>query len=290
MAIICNKSRVRLKLDLLSFDSPCDILRSNGIKFRRCNDIAFEMGIFHGEEWVEISNFASINLSISEMNDTRPPSGEQSVLLHKSISEFNLDSTLESWNLGESCHAVINISADENSISAGEYWMCIWAETNENKIITLGSGICSILETGGVDFMPPDPKNKYYTQMEIDELFISDEKLDDYYTKSESDLKFSTKEEVAECATMEFVDENFVRNEVLSEEYLTANEIQNTYAKNEQFSNYYTKSENDNKFVNKTEIENFSKSYVSTDEIKNYYTKSESDEKYGRFVIMFIKI
>lgn len=291
MSVIYNKSKVRLRLDVLSFDSPCDILRSNGLKFRRCNDIAFEIGIFHGSEVIDISNFDNINLSISEMDESQPPSGEKAVLLFKSISELTNIASVDEWNNGTSQHGVIEISAEENSIAAGEYWMSIWAVTNEQQIITLGAGVCSILETGGVDFVPPEPKSKYYTQLEIDSLFISSEKLNEYYTKTASDDKFTDKNELKQYPTLEYVNEHFVSNDILASIYITSQEIKNIYADKDTLVEYYTKVESDSKFIDEHKLNvklndylptsEIDKSYLAVETISNYYTKTESDNKYA---------
>ena len=163
---------IRLGLDVLSFDAPKDSVRQQWVQFWRCNDIAFQIGCFSGESLLDISEFGIIYLSLRALDEGCPPSGGSPALLLKSTDEFDASLTLDDWQSGTKQHAVISFSAQENALSAGEYWMSIWAVTkSEQHTITLGSGVCKVLENGGISTTPPEPVAIYYTAAECDERF-----------------------------------------------------------------------------------------------------------------------
>ena len=209
MTATLNKCIVRMKLDTLSFDSPRDVIRQDSIRFWRCNDLEFQIGIFRGEEWADISNFASIHFAVKSMEGSYPPEGSEVAGMLKSTTELNSELTLETWLQGSQQHATVSFSARENTLPSGEYWLTVWAETNSSETITLGSGVCTILENGGIDFVPPEPIENYYTGKECDEKFLSRSALDNYYTSQEIDQNFATKSTLEAYYTSSECDNKF---------------------------------------------------------------------------------
>jgi hypothetical protein len=162
--------------------------------------------------------------------------------------------TEEEWRSGEKEHAEITFSAEENALSAGEYWISFWGVTGGGGVMTLGSGVCNILESGGISLTPPEPMSAYYTAEECDE------KLANYYTSEECDEKFAPIGDGEGSVD-------------LSEYYTKAE----TYAKSETYAKTET--------YTKTEVDSALQDYCTTEEcdekLANYYTAEECDEKFA---------
>jgi hypothetical protein len=121
--------------------------------------------------------------------------------------------TVEEWESGLKQHAEIIFSAEENALGAGEYWISFWGATGDGNVVTLGSGVCNILESGGISLTPPEPMSNYYTAEECDEKFapIGDRDVDlsNYYTKTETYTKTEVDGALQDYYTAEECDEKF---------------------------------------------------------------------------------
>lgn len=169
--ITLKNNVVRVRLNALSYDAPEDVKREQFIQFWRCNDLEFQVGITQGEELVDVSNLQTLYVSVRALDAGNPPSGGAPVLMLASTNQFDTSVTKESWANGSSQHAIISFSAKENALEAGAYWISFWATTNDQHTITLSSGVCRILESGGISSTPPEPKDVYYTAETCDERF-----------------------------------------------------------------------------------------------------------------------
>jgi hypothetical protein len=158
-----------------------DDVRRQLIQFWRCNNLKFQLGVFNGDSVVDVSNFGTLYLSVRALDGGDPPSGGEPSLMLGSTGIFDTTLTVEDWASGAKQHAEITFSAEENAIEAGEYWISFWAVMDGGHILTLSSGVCKILENGGISMTPPEPHSDYYTAEECDK------KLGNYYTKTESD-------------------------------------------------------------------------------------------------------
>ncbi|MDR1591069.1 MAG: hypothetical protein LBR92_03695 [Puniceicoccales bacterium] len=228
-----DSNTIRVRIDVLSFDAPVDDVRKQLIQFWRCNDLRFRIGIFHGSELIDVSNFATLHLSVRPLDDGNPPSGGSASLMLGSTSTFDTTVTAETWATSVNQHAEIIFSAADNALEAGEYWISFWATTETEHTVTLGSGVCKVLENGGISLTPPEPKENYYTAEECDEKFAPIDSgsgdgggnvdLSDYYTKTET---YSQSE----------IDDTL-------EDYYTKTETDNA------LEDYYTAEECDEKFA-----------------------------------------
>jgi hypothetical protein len=238
-----DSNTIRVRMDVLSFDAPFDVVRGQPIQFWRCNDLRFQLGIFCGDEVINVTNFAILYLSVRALDDGNPPSGGLPSLMLGSATTFDTTVTAETWTVGGKQHAEITFSAIDNAMEAGEYWISFWATTNTGHTVTLSSGICKVLENGGISLTPPDPKENYYTATECDDKFAligsgsgMGVDLSNYYTKSE------------------------VNNTLGS--YYTKTETNST------LGNYYTATECDDKIEEELGTQ-----------LGNYYTATECDDK-----------
>ncbi|MDR0740149.1 MAG: hypothetical protein LBF34_00365 [Puniceicoccales bacterium] len=266
--VILDSNTIRVRVDVLSFDAPIDDVRKQLVQFWRCNDLQFRVGIFHGNEVIDVGNFAALHLSVRSLDDGNPPSGSTASLMLGSATTFDTTVTAETWATGAKQHAEITFSAADNALEAGEYWISFWATTETGHTVTLGSGVCKVLENGGISLTPPEPKENYYTAEECDEKFAligsEDVDLSNYYTKTET----YSQTEVGEVL----------------EDYYTKTETYST------LENYYTTEECDDKI--EEELGSTLENYYTVEEcdakieeelgsaLENYYTAEECDGKF----------
>jgi hypothetical protein len=189
-----------------------------------------------------------------------------------SATTFDTTVTAETWTTGVKQHAEIKFSAIDNAMEAGEYWISFWATTNTDHTITLSSGICKVLENGGISLTPPDPKENYYTATECDDKIDDklDAQLENYYTATECDDKFAP----IDSDTGADLSDYYTKSEVNStlENYYTATECDDKIDDklDAQFENYYTATECDDKIDDKLDAQ-----------LENYYTATECDDKFA---------
>ncbi|MDR1906826.1 MAG: hypothetical protein LBQ03_01220 [Puniceicoccales bacterium] len=233
-----ESNTIRVRIDVLSFDAPIDDVRGQLVQFWRCNDLRFQVGIFRNDEVIDVTNFAALHLSVRALDDGNPPSGGTASLMLGTAVNFDTTLTAADWFSGTKRHAEITFSAEDNALEAGEYWISFWATTQAGRTVTLASGMCKVLESGGISLTPPEPKENYYTAEECDEKFAligsgsgTDVDLSNYYTKTE----IYNKTEVDD----------------ILEDYYTATECDSKIEEelDAQFENYYTAEECDEKFA-----------------------------------------
>jgi hypothetical protein len=206
-------------VDVLSFDAPIDDVRKQLVQFWRCNDLQFRVGIFQGDEIIDASNFSALHLSVRSLDDGNPPSGGAASLMLGSAATFDTTVTAETWATGAKQHTEITFSAADNALEAGEYWISFWATTGTGHTVTLGSGVCKVLESGGISLTPPEPKENYYTAEECDEKFApvgsgsgggsGDVDLSNYYTKTETYSQSEVDEVLEDYYTQTEIDNAF---------------------------------------------------------------------------------
>ncbi|UPA28289.1 MAG: hypothetical protein LW808_003220 [Verrucomicrobiota bacterium] len=313
-----ERSVVRVALDVLSFDAPKDVIRKQLVQFWRCNDLEFQIGIFRNEMPVDVRDWDAIYLSIRELDQGNPPSGGSPTLMLGSTQYLDSTVTLETWQSGAQQHAVITFSSEGNALEAGEYWLSLWAVTTAQRTVTLGSGVCKILENGGVSTTPPEPKDVYYTAEVCDQRFAFkgeggeggttvvsglqqkdlDRALKDYYTATVCDQRFSRKSEVGPSSGLQQSDlDTALRNYYLKTEidtqlssYAKHSALDNYYtvaACDAKFQNYYSKSEITTQFVPYAKTSDIAKQlnlYATQDQLttqlQNYYTSTECEERF----------
>jgi hypothetical protein len=266
-----ENNTIRVRLDVLSFDAPIDDVRGQLVQFWRCNDLRFQVGIFRGKTVIDVTNFAALHLAIRALVDGNPPSGGEDSLMLGSAINFDTTVTVETWSTGEKQHAEITFSAADNALEAGEYWLSFWATTQVGHTVTLASGVCKILENGGISSTPPEPKKNYYTATECDSK-IDEElnaQLGNYYTAEECDEKFTPMEGGG-------------GTEVDLTDYYTKAETYNKTEIDDTLENYYGKAEMDSALENYyTALECDSKIDEELNgQLGNYYTAEECDEKF----------
>jgi hypothetical protein len=312
-----NHHIIRLRANILSFDAPIDEIRRRWVQFWRCNDLRFQIGIFNGDEFADISNFKALYLSVRALEDGHPPSGGEPSLMLGSTKNFNHNIAIEHWKAGTQQHAEISFPAAENALESGEYWLSIWATTHGGQTLTLTSGACTILENGGVSLTPPKPQSNYYTAVQCDQKFAPiesvmvgdggsnpalgnairaqyytkaevDQQLADYYPQDAVDVKLNRYEPKSEIdARFSHYDPRNIIDAKLSEFYLKTE----TYTRSEIDTQLRRCTETVDEKLNhlrpddyiKTEINTQLQSYVKScddrlDEIlAHYYTRTETD-------------
>jgi hypothetical protein len=233
--VILDSNTIRVRVDVLSFDAPIDDVRKQLVQFWRCNDLRFRVGIFQGDEIIDASNFAALHLSVRSLDDGNSPSGGAASLMLGLATTFDTTVTVETWATGTKQHAEITFSAADNALEAGEYWISFWATTGTGHTVTLGAGVCKILENGGISLTPPEPIGSYYTVEECDEKIEEElsSTLENYYTAEECDEKIE--EELGNTLENYYTAEEC--DEKIEEELGSALE------------NYYTAEECDGKFT-----------------------------------------
>lgn len=214
---------IRIRMDTLSFDAPMDDVRQQRIQFWRCNNLRFQLGVFSGDAIVDVTNFNTFFLTLRALNHGLPPSGGDPSLMFGQTSSIDTTVTNEDWAAGTKQHGEITFTMEDNAVEGGEYWISIWALTSTGHTLTLASGICRVMENGGVSTTPPKPKINYYTAEEIDA------KLSNYYTQSEIN------EQLTHYYTKGTIDVKF-------EAYYTKTEIDDT------FTDYYTAEQCNSRF------------------------------------------
>jgi hypothetical protein len=169
----CFPLRIAALID--SFDQPQDIHRRTTPQFWRCNDIEFQIGVLRDNQPIDISNLNTIYLTIKALQaDGSPPASQQPNLMIG--HDANLQNiSLADWKNGNQQHATIRFSAEESALEAGNYWLSIWATTQDepSKILTLTAGHIRILENGGLSLSAPEPQVLYYDAETCDARYIS---------------------------------------------------------------------------------------------------------------------
>ncbi|MDR2812395.1 MAG: hypothetical protein LBB05_01205 [Puniceicoccales bacterium] len=247
--VILDSNTIRVRLDVLSFDAPMDDIRKELIQFWRCNDLRFQLGIFRGDEVVDATHFTALHLSVRSLDGGNPPSGGTASLMLGLATIFDGTMELEDWITGAKQHAEITFSAADNALEAGEYWISFWATTEGGHTLTLGSGVCKVLENGGISLTPPEPRENYYTATECDDR-IGEElgsALESYYTAEECDEKFAPIDGESDM----------------------------------DLSNYYTKAETYSQTEVGEILEDYSSKAETDSTLENYYTAEECDEKFA---------
>lgn len=303
-------SVVRVGLDVLSFDAPKDVIRDQLVQFWRCNDLEFQIGIFRGQEPIDIRGWEALYLSVRALDQGNPPSGGAPTLMLGSTQFLDASVTLEAWKSQTKQHATIYFPAEGNALEAGEYWLSIWAITAGQRTLTLGSGVCKILENGGVSLTPPEPQETYYTAAVCDRRFalkgedgavevgLQQEDLDralrNYYTTTVCDQRFLSKDAVIgsgiqqsdlDAALQHYylkteIDiqlSSYVQNSML-ENYCTAD------ACDLKFQNYYSKKEIATQltpYAKTSEVDTKLQSYATQSQLQDYYTAAECDEHFA---------
>jgi hypothetical protein len=166
---------IRIAALIDSFDQPQDVYRHMTPQFWRCNDIEFQIGVLRDNQPIDITNFQAIHLAIKALQaDGSPPSGQQANLMIGSDSNLQ-NIGLTDWKNGNQQHATIRFSAEESAIAAGNYWMSIWAMTQDepSKILTLTAGHIRVLENGGLSLSAPEPQALYYDAETCDARYLS---------------------------------------------------------------------------------------------------------------------
>ncbi|MDR0679732.1 MAG: hypothetical protein LBF42_01695 [Puniceicoccales bacterium] len=192
--------KLRIRVDSDSFDNPRDVLRGGIPQYWRGNDLRIELGIFTENEVVDVSNFSAVTLTIRALNnDGEAPSASAPILLAGECTTLDNTVTEENWESGTAQHALFTFSAEETALLPGDYWLSIWAETDDDpaKTITLGAGLIRVLENGGGGaIQPPEPVVQYYTAVESDAKFVSVEAIDTNTNLGDSDAKIATQHAV----------------------------------------------------------------------------------------------
>ncbi|MDR0595827.1 MAG: hypothetical protein LBF94_04030 [Puniceicoccales bacterium] len=192
--------KLRIRVDSDSFDNPTDVLRGGIPQYWRGNDLRIELGIFAENEVVDVSNFSAVTLTIRALNnDGEAPSAGAPILLAGECTTLNNTVTEANWKSGTAQHALFTFSAEETALLPRDYWLSIWAKTNDDpaKTITLGAGLIRVLENGGgVATQPPEPVVQYYTAVESDAKFVSVEAIDTSTNLGNSDAKIATQHAV----------------------------------------------------------------------------------------------
>lgn len=200
-----NNAKLRIQVDVASFDNPIDAIHNTLPQYWRGNDLRIELGIFSDNDVIDVSNLASVTFEIRALNnDGEAPAANMPILLSQKCSSLDSLVTVESWNNGSKQHAIFNFSANETNLLPGAYWVSIWALTTDDvaKILTLGAGLIHVLENGGgISTTPPEPITKYYTAEESDNRFISTEKID-----IDSNLGTSNDKVPSQAAVKTYVD------------------------------------------------------------------------------------
>jgi hypothetical protein len=200
-------SKLRIQVDVGSFDNPIDILRGGIPQYWRGNDLRIELGIFAGDDTVDVSVFSEVLLEIRALNsDGEAPSAGTPTLLSGTCTSLHNSVTADGWKSGGTQHAVFTFTAEETNLLPGDYWLSIWAKTDgsDAKVLTLGAGIIHALENGGgLGGTPPEPAAKYYTAAEADSRFLGVDAIDASVDLGTSDDKVPTQN-----AVKNYVDSN----------------------------------------------------------------------------------
>lgn len=179
MSTTLTSKKIRLAADVASLNAPADVLTGLTPAFYRGNDLRVEFAVMSGGVLMDVGSIASVTLEIKAGNEEgAPPAPTDAVLMTKTIGSASLNAalTLSEWNTAAGQHGVLEFSAQEANISAGNKWLSLWVMTSDNpgKVITLAAGTLKVLEdgsSGGVQ-TPPVPIESYYTSTQSDARYL----------------------------------------------------------------------------------------------------------------------
>jgi hypothetical protein len=142
------RRRIRLKLDAAKRTAYRfeDVKATATPELWKGNDVQFEIGVHWGDVLQDVSNLASITLTIRESTVAG------AVLATKTLSSGDLDNTLtaETWADDTNQHALIPFTGTEMEIAAGAHWLVVSVTTTDSpgRSITLGASTILIAEDG----------------------------------------------------------------------------------------------------------------------------------------------
>ncbi len=174
-----TRQRIRIAGDAARFDGPRDLQSNGSPVFWRGNDVQFEIAVFNNGVLMAVSNLASITLEIKALGaNGAPPAATDVALMSTTISAGALNNALilADWTSGVDQHGIVAFSGAESNIAAGQYWLAVWATTNDSpgRSITLAAGPIEAAEDGvGLATVPQPPQEVFYTATQSDARFAS---------------------------------------------------------------------------------------------------------------------
>ncbi len=149
MPVSYPKRRVRIKLDVSNPDTTMiDVLTGASPKLWRGRDVRFEIGVFYGEDVIDVSAWELFSLSIKPVTDRGG-----AALASKSTSDINAALTADDWEDQTSQHFVIEFTADEMLLDMDgnddkQFWAVIPGTSVEGASETFGCGAMTLVDDG----------------------------------------------------------------------------------------------------------------------------------------------
>lgn len=166
--------RIRLRIQADKARASADILSSESPRTWTGNDTQFEIGVFIGAALVDLSNFASLTLTIEKL-DRSAKKVEQTL----AAAALTFLPDLTAWTAGTAQHATFRfVGSDMEFLSSGieeSFFLVLWGLTADSpaREITLGWATFVLEKDGTASATPtPAPTDDYYTQTQSDARYL----------------------------------------------------------------------------------------------------------------------
>lgn len=167
--------RLRLKCSADKFDAPFDVLNNNSIpRGWNGSTLRMELGLFFNAEVVDVANLESLTVQLkASAGSWAAPLPTAAALASATITDF--DNTLDAatWDDTSKQHCVVEFSATEMNIGAGQRWIVVTAINDEGATITICAGKFEVLEDGyGPEVTTTGTETLAYSQAESDARYL----------------------------------------------------------------------------------------------------------------------
>lgn len=165
--------RIRIPLNVASYDEPREQTTGKAPKVWRGNDTVLEFGVFYQDALEDLGDVASLRFELMASR-----SGALHVQKVIAASEINTGLTLDQWRSYGAAHFAISLSGSDTNFGPSgtaksiTLWFAVAAITTAGKEQTLGAGSFVIEEDGtGSEDDPPEVLAQTYLREEADARF-----------------------------------------------------------------------------------------------------------------------
>ena len=176
MASTLPIQRIRVKVDVTSFEHFKDVLTNLAPGFWDGNDLRIELALFKGAALLDISNISQLQVDVKSYANLAAASVMQQI-----STTFNPALLLEDWqnDVAGAYHCAFTFLGSETAVGTGavktEFWLIFSGKTTDSpaKDLTYGRALC-IDYQDGVPSTPtaPLPADDYYTKTSADARFV----------------------------------------------------------------------------------------------------------------------
>lgn len=167
LRLICNADRPDRVIDQRTLQAPALL---------RAFDYKVQLGVFiDGALLDSIANWESVTLEVRALT-AGVVDHESEVLLTKTVATGFAVPSSAAWLAKTAQHAELDLSLDDTSLAAGDYWLALYVTTTDSpaKEFFLAYGDVKVINSGaGNNGTPQDNAENHYTKAESDARYMA---------------------------------------------------------------------------------------------------------------------